>query len=181
MTSIAALLTILSSPAEARVPAFKSCPVQTFSWYGDGFGAYRRGGYRHKGIDIYAPTGTPVRAVEPGSVNGVFRVGRGGLVIRIRGASGTGYYNAHLSRASVRAGQRVHAGQEIGRVGSSGSARFTGPHLHFEIRPGGPGSRAINPGTFVRRSCGLGRLTEINQDLPSGFGLMYCVRRFFGG
>jgi murein DD-endopeptidase MepM/ murein hydrolase activator NlpD len=47
----------------------------------------------------------------------------------------------HLSRVSVRCGQRVNGGQPIGAVGSTGQS--SGPHLHFEIRPGG--GEPVNP------------------------------------
>lgn len=100
-----------------------------------GFG-YRihpiRGGRRlHTGLDVAAPTGTPIRAAAAGVVVAAGARGGYGLAVDIdHGAVTTRY--AHQSRLLVAAGQRVAAGQVIGLVGSTGLS--TGPHLHFEVR-----------------------------------------------
>jgi len=86
----------------------------------------------HWGIDIAAPAGSPVWSVDNGEVAfaGVQR-GYGNVVI-IRHTDARETLYAHLSAILVRLGDAVQAGQEIGRVGSTG--RVTGPHLHFELR-----------------------------------------------
>ncbi len=92
-----------------------------------------RWGRVHEGIDIAAPTGTPVRAARAGKVlyaqNGIR--GYGKLVI-LRHSPNFATVYAHLSRIGVRAGDFVERGKVIGKVGMTG--RATSPHLHFEIR-----------------------------------------------
>lgn len=64
---------------------------------------------------------------------------------------GGGIYtqSAHLDSSSVKPGDKVEAGQQIGTVGTSGNTPTTGdPHLHFEVRTGGPAPR-VNGGTVV--------------------------------
>jgi murein DD-endopeptidase len=85
---------------------------------------------KHKGVDIRCPTGTPVVATADGVVVASKRSGRGGLTVKVSHGEYTTNY-AHLSRAIVRKGDFVKAGQRIAYSGSSG--RVTGPHLHFEI------------------------------------------------
>lgn len=90
---------------------------------------------RHLGVDLAAPTGTPVRTVGEGTVEfaGV-QNGYGNVVfVKHSGERETVY--AHLSRIGVHQGQRVGQGDLIGAVGATGWA--TGPHLHFEFRKGG--------------------------------------------
>jgi len=89
----------------------------------------------HAGIDIAAPTGTPIRAAQGGTVAfaGV-RGGYGNLVV-IEHPDGTETRYAHASRLDVRAGERVERGAVVAAVGSTGQS--TGPHLHFEVRRGG--------------------------------------------
>lgn len=60
---------------------------------------------------------------------------RGGLFVSVVGADGVRYYGAHLSSvgATIHPGVQVHAGQELGRTGHTGSARPTPPHLHLGI------------------------------------------------
>ncbi len=94
------------------------------------FGEKRSTG-THTGIDIAAPTGTPILAPADGTVESTFFNSIGGNQIIIEHSAGlkTGY--AHLSRTDVKPGQRVRRGQQIGRVGNTG--RSTGPHLHFSV------------------------------------------------
>lgn len=101
----------------------------------------------HLGVDYAAQTGTPVRSVGDGTVEfaGV-QNGYGNVVmVRHRNQHSTVY--AHLSRISVRKGQNVSQGQNVGAVGSTGWA--TGPHLHFEFRING---QHHDPMTIARQS-----------------------------
>ncbi|HVM27093.1 MAG TPA: M23 family metallopeptidase, partial [Mycobacteriales bacterium] len=68
-----------------------------------------------------------------------------GKAVRIRHKDGTQTLYAHLSSISVGSGERVSAGQRIGREGSTGNS--TGPHLHFEVRVGG---NPVNPLRWLR-------------------------------
>jgi murein DD-endopeptidase MepM/ murein hydrolase activator NlpD len=95
-----------------------------------GFGI--RNGAMHEGVDIAAPTGTPVYAADSGSVifSGTLH-GYGNTVI-IRHDDGYVTVYGHNERNLVAEGVRVARGQEIGRIGRSG--RTTGANLHFEVR-----------------------------------------------
>jgi murein DD-endopeptidase MepM/ murein hydrolase activator NlpD len=105
----------------------------------------------HTGIDIAAPTGTPIAAAREGRV--VFAGWKGGYgkVVVIRHQFGYETWYAHMSTILVRNGQYVQMGQRIGRVGNTGVS--TGPHLHFEVRRYG---RPTNPLSYhgLRRSGG---------------------------
>lgn len=96
----------------------------------------------HKGIDFAASYGTPIMAAASGVVEAAFYHRGYGNFVRLKhsGGYGTGY--AHMSRFTVRPGQRVEQGQVIGFVGSTGLS--TGPHLHWEVWKNGA---AINPRT----------------------------------
>lgn len=100
-----------------------------------------RGGHRmHKGIDLAAPTGTPVYASADGIVD-LARWGKGyGLYIKLDHGADLETRYAHLSRLAVAPGDRVEKGEVIGYVGSTGWS--TGPHLHYEVRVNGV---AVNP------------------------------------
>ena len=86
----------------------------------------------HKGVDIRADTGTPVRVTADGIVihAGWDMSGYGRLVVVDHGG-GTQTWYAHLSRIDVSLGQDVRRGNVIGQVGSTG--RVTAPHLHYEV------------------------------------------------
>lgn len=107
-----------------------------------------RWGRMHRGIDIAAPTGTPIAAAAAGVVvfSGWNSGGYGNLV-DIRHADGSLTRYAHNSRNLVRKGQRVRQGETIAEMGSTGFS--TGPHLHFEVHPSGRG--AVNPMAFLPR------------------------------
>lgn len=83
----------------------------------------------HDGVDIAAACGTPVPVARGGVVTRSGRRGGYGLQVEVRHADGTRTSYSHLSRRSVRKGERVTAGQRIGEVGSTGQS--TGCHLHL--------------------------------------------------
>ena len=99
------------------------------------FGQRRSGGGFHPGNDMLAPTGTPELAVVSGEVT-YGDGGGGGMGAYIAGDDGNRYVYYHLSQY-VGAPRHVAPGEVIGKVGSTGNS--TGPHLHFEIHPGGGG------------------------------------------
>lgn len=88
---------------------------------------------RHNGIDIGAPTGTPVFSPARGVVLKSGRDSLNGNLVQVQDA-GTGYVYAfaHLDQRCVRVGDMVARSQQIGTVGNTG--RSTGPHLHFGVK-----------------------------------------------
>ena len=120
----------------------------------DTYDAARAGGRRHDANDIMAPEGTPVIAAADGTIEKLFfSRGGGGITIYERATDPKWqYYYAHLSAYApgLKEGQQVKRGQVIGRVGHTGDASASGPHLHFAINSMGPGQRwwqgtPINP------------------------------------
>ena len=95
-----------------------------------GFGP--RSGSFHDGIDIGAPAGTPIRAIERGEVIYSDQLRGYGNIVIIRHAEGIVSVYAHNDVNLAKQGQVVSRGEIIAKVGSTG--RVTGPHLHFEIR-----------------------------------------------
>lgn len=86
----------------------------------------------HEGIDLGAPTGTPIYATGDGVVTLAQSWDRYGLAVEIDHGQGIVTRYAHMSRLKVRVGQRVNRSTVIGLVGTTG--RSTGPHLHYEVR-----------------------------------------------
>ena len=103
-----------------------------------------RWGSTHTGIDVGAPTGTPIKAAAGGTV--IFSGWKGtlGKLVVISHGNGVQTYYAHCSSLLVSSGDTVSAGQLIAKMGNTG--RSTGPHLHFEIRLNG---YAINPQSYI--------------------------------
>jgi peptidoglycan LD-endopeptidase LytH len=102
----------------------------------DTFDDARGGGRPHEAIDIMAPRGTPVLAVEDGVIQKLFTSDAGGLTIYQFEPSGAfTYYYAHLDRYAdgLREGLQVRRGDVIGYVGSTGNASPDAPHLHFAM------------------------------------------------
>ena len=103
-----------------------------------------RGGRNHDGMDIAAPTGTPVHAAACGTVSMAGQQSGYGNIVCVTHTSQFSTCYAHLSRFGVSNGAQVQQGQVIGYVGCTGSC--TGPHLHFETRVNG---QAQNPNTYL--------------------------------
>ncbi len=101
------------------------------------FGA-QRDGHIHQGQDISAAEGTPLVSPVASFVYWVdFQRGGAGHYVVLRGADGTDYVFMHLVEGSITTvkGAALAAGQQFAQVGSTGAS--SGPHLHFEIWPGG--------------------------------------------
>ncbi|MAE92462.1 MAG: peptidase M23 [Pelagibaca sp.] len=126
----------------------------------------------HTGVDFAAPRGTSVRATAPGRIAFIGRRGGYGRVVEIAHGTETMTRYAHLSAVpdGLAEGQRVTAGDTIGRVGATGTA--TGPNLHYEVRVEG---RPTDPLSDERLSeavegeaqgnAGLDRLAEARARL----------------
>lgn len=102
---------------------------------------------RHTGIDIAAPSGTPIRASAGGRVRSAGYRGPYGYVVEIDHGNGLATRYAHASRLYVRTGDLVMPQQAIAAVGSTG--RSTGPHLHFEVIRDGV---HVEPRKYLARS-----------------------------
>ncbi len=114
------------------------------------FGAKRRGGRAHKGVDLESPLGTPVMAVQKGVVVEVGKHPRGyGNYIELRHEDGFTTRYAHLLEVSVAEGDRVYRGMVIGKVGKTGNAKHSQikAHVHFEIRKDG---EPVDPMEYIQ-------------------------------
>ena len=104
------------------------------------------GGIRqHKGVDLGAPTGTPIYATANGVVEMAQWYSGYGLYVAIEHGGNIETRYGHMSQISVAAGQYVKRGEVIGYVGATG--RATGPHLHYEVRVNG---EAVNPLPYMQ-------------------------------
>lgn len=105
----------------------------------------------HTGVDFAVGTGTPVKAAAAGTVVSSGWQGAYGNAVVIKHDDGRYTLSAHLSSATASEGERVSAGEQIGRSGSTGNS--TGPHLHFEVRSSNSYGADVNPVTWLN---GLG-------------------------
>jgi murein DD-endopeptidase MepM/ murein hydrolase activator NlpD len=123
-----------------------ACPLPG-AGFTDDYGQPRPGGRTHQGVDMHAPSGIPELAVVSGNVT-YGDGGGGGLGAYIAGDDGNRYVYYHLSQY-IGPPRHVSPGEVIGRVGATGDA--TGPHLHFEIHPGG--GPAVDPYPTLAKIC----------------------------
>jgi murein DD-endopeptidase MepM/ murein hydrolase activator NlpD len=109
--------------------------------------AVNRGDHAHGGIDIGAPMNAPIYAATSGRVIAAGPASGFGNWIKIQAPDGTVTIYGHMYNQGVlvKVGQQVNAGQTIGKVGSNGHS--TGPHLHFEVHPGGGGG--VDPAKWL--------------------------------
>lgn len=131
-----------STHAELIYPLMNPAPMTSrYGWRTHPLTGTRR---FHSGVDIGAPSGTPVVATASGTVVSAGWNGGYGKAIVIQHGDTQQTLYGHLSEISVQAGQTVPQGTVIGLVGSTGNS--TGPHLHFETRsPGANGWVAVDP------------------------------------
>ncbi|WP_433341889.1 peptidoglycan DD-metalloendopeptidase family protein [Streptomyces sp. CA-253872] len=100
---------------------------------------------QHTGIDFPVAYGTPVMAATDGTVRSQWNSAYGNMAI-LTAKDGTETWYCHLSSTTLPSGTAVKAGQVIAHSGNSGNS--TGPHMHFEVRPGG--GAAIDPLPWLR-------------------------------
>ena len=123
------------------------------SWHACRDGCSRR----HQGNDLMADEGTPLVAVESGVIvhASAAERGLGGITLWLKGDSGVAYYYAHNTVNLVTEGQRVGRGQMIARVGRTGNARGTAPHVHFQVNLCGQTSSdepcTVDPHPYLQR------------------------------
>ena len=116
------------SPVPRHRVTFQFFERGDYAWKPDGVG-------RHTGQDFAAKPGVPVVAVRDGTI--AWSNNQGGAYgqwIGLAAENGHVFTYCHLSQRQVKTGQRVTAGQQLGKVGSTGNS--TGPHLHFEMSKG---------------------------------------------
>ena len=100
--------------------------------------------HTHAGIDIGAPTGTPIKAAASGTVTFSGWSGGYGYVVKMDHGNGVSTVYAHCSQLLVSVGETVSQGDIIAKVGSTGNS--TGSHLHLEVRKNGV---TYNPQNYV--------------------------------
>ncbi|WP_434722927.1 M23 family metallopeptidase [Mesorhizobium sp. RIZ17] len=98
----------------------------------------------HTGMDFRAPIGMPAKVTAAGTVTRAGWAGGYGRMVEVDHGNGFATRYGHLSEIDVAIGQKLAAGDVIGKTGSSG--RSTGPHLHYEVRHGG---EAVDPLRFL--------------------------------
>ncbi|HUP90960.1 MAG TPA: M23 family metallopeptidase [Solimonas sp.] len=138
-----------TQPGRLLVPVAGIAPAKLSDTFTDS----RSGGRVHDAIDIMAPRGTKVIAVDDGRVVKLFKSVPGGLTVyQFDPGEQFSYYYAHLDAYApgLVEGQLLKRGDLVGYVGSSGNASATAPHLHFAIARLGPEKRwwegtAVNP------------------------------------
>ena len=121
-------------------------------------------GAMHSGIDFRGPVGTPILAAAPGRVAFVGVKSGYGNVIEVDHGQGIMTRYAHLSAFTTRIGATVAAGEQIGKMGSTG--RSTGSHLHFEVRLNGV---AVNPRRFLEAKADV---LEVKDDARQRVGAL---------
>ena len=134
--AIARLYRLPPSRPKARATSATSAPAGPFLWPVNGTITRRfseDANDPHKGIDIAAPVGTPIRSAQAGKVlfSGAGPEGYGLIVIVRHGDRFVTVYARNRANL-VRAGQNVKRGENIAYVGGNGDS--SGPHLHFQVR-----------------------------------------------
>ncbi len=148
---LAASFTEARDSLQSHAQRLESMPsiLPTSGWLSSAFAAMRRHpilhiSRPHEGLDITAPTGTPIEAPGAGTVTNARWESGYGQTVTVDHGYGIVTKYAHASKLLVRRGQRVKRGDRIALVGNSGLA--TGPHLHYEVHVNG---RPVDPLRYV--------------------------------
>ncbi len=123
-------------------------PLMAFTRYGSPFGELRKTGnnyVRHLGTDFTAPLGTPVMAIQSGTVRFATSTELYGNTVMIDHGAGIYSLYLHLSRIDVQPGETLTKGQALGALGQTGYA--FGPHLHLSVKINGV---AVDPVRFIQ-------------------------------
>ena len=152
--------TAIVAVSESRAPARKLLfPLRGYdrAMLRDNFDE-GRGKRRHEALDIMAPRGTEVMAVDDGRVAKLFKSAAGGLTVyQFDSEEKYAYYYAHLDgyAPGLAEGARLKRGDLVGYVGSTGNAPAGAPHLHFAVFELGHErkwwkGKAVNPYTWLK-------------------------------
>ena len=125
-----------------KVPISYTAFTSSFGWRTHPISGTRK---FHYGVDLAAPTGTPIYATRGGTVSVASYNGSAGYYVQIDHGDGYRSTYMHMTRYIVSSGQNVAQGQVIGYCGSTGGS--TGPHLHFGISYNGS---YVNPANYIR-------------------------------
>ena len=113
--------------------------IRSDRWGEGHFGAKRKNGRMHNGVDLLAPSNAPVVAAKGGWAISKFDKDGFGKYVKIYHNGGLMTLYAHLNDTEIEWLKKVQQGDIIGWVGKTGNARYKGirPHIHFEVRKGG--------------------------------------------
>lgn len=157
------------------------CPVPSCASPSSRFGVRAAlGGAMHTGLDFPVPINTSVMAADRGVVRSVWWNAGGGRMVAITHSDRLETRYAHLTRATVKAGDVVAAGQQIALSGATG-ALVTGPVLHFEVIVDGS---PVDPAPYLSGAAGNAtpdRITCNASSPPAGYvrdpsGPNRCIR-----
>ena len=135
------------------------------------FGSYTGGlnfnGGKHYGMDFGMPIGTPVKAVADGKVSKVWNDYGGGNSVEVQVGKGLWNWYMHLSKILARKGQKVSAGDVIGKSGDTGNF-VRGAHLHFQLNKGDHSGNdtAVNPEKWLKSLSGGGKNKAAKKWAP---------------
>ena len=161
-------------------------PIAGPAWWTNDWHACRDGCTRlHKGLDIFAPHGTPLVAAASGVLSQKGAGGLCGIFVEITDAKGIQYFYCHMSAHApgLRVGQQVNVGDPVGFVGNTGNAISTPSHVHFEYQPNGvaaPPKPHVDRWTKLAERNALALLKEHGIELPAADqGLQFRLTRLF--
>jgi peptidoglycan LD-endopeptidase LytH len=159
---LVAKLAFASPPSSLPVPVDGVRPRQI----ADTWGGPRSGGRKHKGVDIFAPRGTPVRSTTGGLVLRVGTARLGGQIVAVLGPGLQVHYYAHLDSFGIfEPGDVVKQGDVLGYVGDTGNAKGTPFHLHYGVYT--PARGAVNPWPMLTERGGWWMRDGVVED-PAG-------------
>ena len=153
-----------STKASVSIPSLMPVEgVHLSSGYGMRTHPVLGGARQHKGVDLAGAVGTPIHAAADGIVSRADWFSSYGLYVSLEHGGSLQTRYGHMSRLNVAAGQRVHKGDVIGYIGTTG--RSTGPHLHYEVRIAG---EAVNPVPYLQAGAYQQALASADSSLGRG-------------